>query len=77
VAAFAGSAEHRLHAPAVAVFVDGCFWHGCPEHDRRNGRANASYWTPNIARNCERDAEHDGPPGPRWEDLIKNDEDRS
>ncbi len=41
----------------VAVFVDGCYWHGCPEHGRRVGGANASYWGPKIARNRERDEE--------------------
>jgi DNA mismatch endonuclease (patch repair protein) len=42
----------------LAVFIDGCYWHGCPEHGVRNGGANASYWGPKIARNQERDAEH-------------------
>src|SRR4051794_17312207 len=32
----------------LAVFVDGCFWHGCPEHGRRQGGANRSYWSPKI-----------------------------
>jgi DNA mismatch endonuclease (patch repair protein) len=41
----------------VAVFVDGCYWHGCLEHGRRVGGANAAYWGPKIARNRERDAE--------------------
>jgi DNA mismatch endonuclease, patch repair protein len=41
----------------VAVFVDGCYWHGCPEHGRRTGGANNAYWGPKIARNQERDAE--------------------
>ena len=40
----------------VAVFVDGCFWHGCPLHYRVPG-TNAGYWEPQIARNVERDAE--------------------
>jgi DNA mismatch endonuclease (patch repair protein) len=38
----------------VAVFVDGCFWHGCPEHGTRP-QANASYWAAKLARNAERD----------------------
>lgn len=38
----------------VAVFVDGCFWHCCPEHGTRPGR-NASYWTTKLANNVERD----------------------
>jgi len=38
----------------VAVFVDGCYWHGCPEHCRMPSR-NAEYWTAKIARNEARD----------------------
>ncbi len=38
----------------VAVFVDGCFWHSCPEHGREP-RANTDYWGPKLARNRERD----------------------
>lgn len=40
--------------PRVAVFVDGCFWHGCPEHGTQP-RGNPGYWGPKIARNQERD----------------------
>lgn len=40
----------------VAVFVDGCFWHGCPVHYREPG-TNVGYWRPKIARNRERDGE--------------------
>lgn len=40
--------------PRVAVFVDGCFWHGCPDHGL-TPKANADYWTPKLARNRERD----------------------
>jgi DNA mismatch endonuclease (patch repair protein) len=42
----------------LAVFVDGCFWHGCPEHGRRPEVKNRHYWGPKIARNVERDHEH-------------------
>lgn len=38
----------------IAVFIDGCFWHGCPEH-RTRPRRNADYWGPKIERNRERD----------------------
>ncbi|MBY3115643.1 very short patch repair endonuclease [Rhizobium laguerreae] len=38
----------------LAVFVDGCFWHGCPIHGK-SPKSNQSYWTPKIARNRERD----------------------
>jgi len=40
----------------IAVFIDGCFWHGCPQH-RTSPKSNADYWTPKLARNIERDAE--------------------
>lgn len=38
----------------VAVFVDGCFWHACPEHGRQPTH-NEWYWTPKLRRNVERD----------------------
>jgi DNA mismatch endonuclease (patch repair protein) len=41
----------------VAVFVDGCFWHGCPEHGNRRFRVNEWYWPEKIQRNMDRDAE--------------------
>ena len=43
----------------VAVFVDGCFWHGCPEHGRREHRVNDWYWPEKIERNRRRDADTD------------------
>ncbi|MXY78734.1 MAG: very short patch repair endonuclease [Chloroflexi bacterium] len=43
----------------VAVFVDGCFWHACPDHGQMP-RANASYWEPKLRRNVERDLEDTG-----------------
>jgi DNA mismatch endonuclease (patch repair protein) len=39
----------------VAVFVDGCFWHSCPQHGTRPS-ANSSYWDPKLQRNRMRDA---------------------
>ena len=39
----------------VAVFVDGCFWHGCPEHGTWP-KANAGFWRTKILANIERDA---------------------
>jgi DNA mismatch endonuclease (patch repair protein) len=44
---------------AVAVFVDGCFWHGCPDHGRRRHEVNGWYWPEKIARNQWRDADTD------------------
>ncbi len=43
----------------VAVFVDGCFWHGCPAHGRRHHDINGWYWPEKIERNQRRDAETD------------------
>lgn len=42
----------------VAVFVDGCFWHGCAQHGSWP-KANAEWWRQKIARNRERDADTD------------------
>ena len=48
-----------LHRPSrVAVFVDGCFWHGCPEHSRPI-RTNTGFWNTKIERNRERDLDTD------------------
>jgi DNA mismatch endonuclease, patch repair protein len=44
----------------VAVFVDGCFWHGCPDHGARPTHSNSAYWTDKIRRNRERDQDTDG-----------------
>lgn len=38
----------------VAVFIDGCFWHGCPLH-ATTPKTNSQYWIPKLARNAERD----------------------
>ncbi len=42
----------------VAVFVDGCFWHGCPDH-YRPARVNKEFWQNKIQGNRQRDAETD------------------
>ncbi len=41
-------------ARRVAVFVDGCFWHACPEHGGKPS-VNQAYWGPKLQRNVERD----------------------
>lgn len=40
----------------IAVFLDGCYWHGCPIHGTRP-RANAEWWASKLDRNQQRDAE--------------------
>lgn len=42
----------------LAVFIDGCFWHGCPQH-ATIPKSNADYWAPKLARNVERDRRSD------------------
>ncbi|MFJ6676358.1 very short patch repair endonuclease [Actinosynnema sp. NPDC091369] len=42
----------------VAVFVDGCFWHGCPEH-HRPASTNSTFWQEKIRGNQLRDRETD------------------
>lgn len=42
----------------LAVFVDGCFWHGCPEHASWP-KSNAQFWRDKIETNRARDADTD------------------
>lgn len=42
----------------VAVYVDGCFWHGCPLHATKP-KANASFWANKLAANQARDRDTD------------------
>ncbi|MFC9789059.1 DNA mismatch endonuclease Vsr [Rhodococcus sp. NPDC127528] len=45
-------------AARVAVFVDGCFWHRCPEHATQP-RNNAQWWADKLAANVARDRDTD------------------
>jgi DNA mismatch endonuclease (patch repair protein) len=42
----------------VAVFVDGCFWHGCPIHATAP-KSNAAWWEEKLATNVRRDRDTD------------------
>nr|WP_207933221.1 very short patch repair endonuclease [Actinomadura sp. GC306] len=42
----------------VAVFSDGCYWHGCPEH-YRPARQNSQFWNDKISNNRVRDQDTD------------------
>lgn len=63
-----GYRVHRMDIPGrpdlafirwkVAVFVDGVFWHGHPDHFDPD-RASSDYWRQKIARNIERDRQAD------------------
>ncbi|WP_218064133.1 very short patch repair endonuclease [Nguyenibacter vanlangensis] len=66
--------RYRLHVPLltkprrvadivfssarVAIFVDGCFWHGCPQHASWP-KSNAQFWRDKIETNRARDADTD------------------
>lgn len=47
-----------LPTPQLVVVVDGCFWHGCPEHGRKTpwSGPNAELWAAKMVRNAEGDA---------------------
>lgn len=40
----------------IAVFIDGCYWHACPQHGTV-AHSNAAYWSEKLARNVARDAD--------------------
>lgn len=44
----------------VALFIDGCFWHGCPEHYRPSTGPRAAFWSVKIEANVRRDLETTG-----------------
>ena|SRR5258706_2087148 len=50
------SADILFRSLKVAIFIDGCFWHGCPIHGTQ-AKANSEFWRAKIERNQERDAE--------------------
>lgn len=58
VASIRRRADLVFIGPRVAVFVDGCFWHRCPEHGT-SPKSHADYWTAKLDRNVERDRETD------------------
>ena len=52
--ALPGKPDFIFRRERLAGFVDGCFWHGCPQHFRLPSD-NRSYWKRKIARNIHRD----------------------
>lgn len=50
----AGAPDFAFLADHVLIFVDGCFWHGCPRCGREP-KTNSRYWTAKIVRNRSRD----------------------
>jgi len=49
-----GRPDVVIHRASLAVFVDGCFWHACPDHYRAPA-TNPGYWQEKRARNEARD----------------------
>ncbi|HZV33196.1 MAG TPA: very short patch repair endonuclease [Verrucomicrobiae bacterium] len=49
-----GKPDFIFRKQRVAVFVDGCFWHGCDKHCRKP-KTRRDFWLPKIAKNVERD----------------------
>lgn len=54
IAALNRRADLVFSRAKVAVFIDGCFWHGCPDH-HTVAKANATYWAEKVATNRQRD----------------------
>jgi DNA mismatch endonuclease, patch repair protein len=50
-----GSPDFYFAEARLALFVDGCFWHGCPTCNRRIPRARRAFWRDKIAANRRRD----------------------
>jgi DNA mismatch endonuclease (patch repair protein) len=54
----------------IAVFIDGCFWHGCPLHTT-SPKANARWWQEKIATNVARDRRTDRALGDRGWHVLR------
>ncbi|WP_282581374.1 very short patch repair endonuclease [Streptomyces sp. WAC00303] len=52
------TADMVFRTAKVAVFIDGCYWHGCPEH-YVSPKTNPGYWSEKVARNVARDRDTD------------------
>lgn len=53
-----GRPDIAFTAARIAVFVDGCFWHSCPDHSVLP-KNNRDWWRSKLERNVERDREKD------------------
>ncbi|WP_284347859.1 MULTISPECIES: very short patch repair endonuclease [unclassified Streptomyces] len=52
------TADMVFRPAKVAVFIDGCYWHGCPEH-YVPPKTNSGYWSDKVAGNMARDRDTD------------------
>lgn len=55
---FRRTADIVFRPVKVAVFIDGCYWHGCPEH-YVPPKTNSGYWSDKVLRNVTRDRDTD------------------
>ncbi len=53
-----GNPDIAFPQEKIAIFVDGCFWHACPECNRPLPQSNREYWERKINRNIERDKKY-------------------
>jgi DNA mismatch endonuclease, patch repair protein len=49
-----GKPDFVFREERVAIFVDGCFWHGCPSH-YRSPKSRRTFWATKVTRNRIRD----------------------
>jgi DNA mismatch endonuclease (patch repair protein) len=49
-----GNPDFAFAAERVVVFIDGCYWHGCPKH-YKPPKTNRKFWSAKISRNRRRD----------------------
>ena len=52
-----GKADVAFPGKKIAVFIDGCFWHGCPAHYVRP-RSREDFWSAKLLENVQRDRRH-------------------
>ena len=72
-----GRPDFTFRRARLVVFIDGCFWHRCPECNWRPA-TNTAYWLPKLARNVAKDREANRELAQRgwvvvriWEHLLK------
>ena len=56
VASLKGKPDIAIKKYKIVIFIDSCFWHGCPQHCRMPS-TNKIYWEKKIKKNRERDKE--------------------
>ncbi|MGG2482818.1 very short patch repair endonuclease [Brevibacillus borstelensis] len=56
VKSLTGKPDVAIKKYKIVMFIDSCFWHGCPLHCKIP-KSNVEYWTSKIQRNIQRDLE--------------------